>query len=115
MKRNAQATQPSLIQAATEPVLKSGDHTPGPWKVWQSRIDNSINVHGPDHMFVCEVGKISGDAYSDSTVKADARLIAAVPQMLASLKLAYARLDDKAAKEEIGALLNSLDGDRHEP
>jgi hypothetical protein len=39
---------------------------------------------------------------------ADHHLCAAAPRMLAALELAYARLDDKAAKEEIGALLNSI-------
>jgi hypothetical protein len=41
--------------------------------------------------------------------RANSHLIAAAPRMLAALRLAYPLLTDKAAREEIGALLNEIE------
>lgn len=80
--------------------MKSTKHTPGPWKVV------GMEVHACDDRatVVCEVTGAS----TNPVAVADARLIAAAPEMLAALKMAYPLITDKAAREEIGALLNRI-------
>jgi hypothetical protein len=72
-------------------------HTPGPWEVCD--LDFRA-IEGPD-------GRIVADLRSFNP--SDAALVAAAPEMLAALKRVYPLLTDKAAKEEIGALLNSIE------
>lgn len=91
------------------------NHTPGPWRVVARK-----NARGQD-LTPAVVGRRSwggnrewpvavASAISQDETDANARLIAAAPQMLAALKLAYSILTDKAAREEIGALLNAIEG-----
>lgn len=59
-------------------------HTPGPWKVvdrWYVWTDDDVG---------CEVAKVCDENLDDDTLvqaDADARLIAAAPELLAALKL----------------------------
>lgn len=80
--------------------------TPGPWQI----------VPATDHMpaYICtdpnkhmetEIAVI----YGRKDEKANARLIAAAPQMFAALKRLYPLLADKGMREEIGALLNEIE------
>lgn len=78
-------------------------HTPGPWKLDGFLI---VDARGEE---VLDLGGYSTLMAGRLKNPADARLIAAAPEMLAALKLAYPLLTDKAAREEIGALLNSLE------
>jgi len=60
-------------------------NTPGPWRVVTFN-DASVNVIGPDHGFVCAVGGIADGAPDTDTIRADARLIAAAPDLLSALE-----------------------------
>lgn len=62
-------------------------HTQGPWKVWTSTADNSVNVSAEGTMdFVCECGKIADEDSGDDfdRIRADARLISAAPELYAA-------------------------------
>ena len=79
-------TTETLISEQTQPMSKAGLHTPGPWIVWQSKRDNSLNVAAvKDRAFVCEVGKIAEAASDADTIRADAHLIAAAPELIEAL------------------------------
>lgn len=64
------------------------DHTPGPWTTDTDRCfkhDDSIGVRGPDQMFVAAAWDFN--RYDrEEEVKANARLIAAAPDLLAALE-----------------------------
>lgn len=70
--------------------------TPGPWKVWRSIVDGSVNVANHAGEYVSLVGRTNG-ASDDQRIESDARLIAAAPEMLAALKHAIALADTHAA------------------
>jgi len=61
-------------------------HTPGPW----SYPGTGTLVGGPDHYRVADVSTSERDAV---TMQANARLIAAAPEMLQALKDVKAHLD----------------------
>lgn len=76
-------------------------HTPGPWEV-----DDEQRICA--HNEVIASADYLGRERTDEWI-GNAKLIAAAPLMLAGLRLAYTRLTDKPAKEEIGALLYSIE------
>jgi hypothetical protein len=55
-----------------------GQHTPGPWRARESRMSRDGNL-----WFIGPVGDDIAETYS----RADARLIAAAPEMLAVIKM----------------------------
>ena len=85
------------------------NHTPGPWMVWQSKQDNSLNVAAvKDRAFICEVGKIAEDDSDADTIRADARLIAAAPELLAALALFVAAEESFLASVKPGVIDDHL-------
>lgn len=73
-----------------------GEHTPGPWTVTKAEVGyNFREVVAPGFGVVCEVGDWS--AHNE----ANARLIAAAPDLLAALKAAVAELDEKTYGEDL--------------
>ena len=71
--------------AATQSVSPSA-HTPGPWVVRQGASTGMIYVTAPnsERDVVCEVGYASAIS-KDPLIPADARLIAAAPELLEAL------------------------------
>lgn len=70
-----------------------GAHTPGPWEVWRDLNDNSVNVSSTRETgsrFVCLVGRIEAKSEA-AVINADARLIAAAPDLLAFAEHCVAR------------------------
>ncbi len=65
-------------------------HTPGPW--YRGEVDNSIYIweEGGDGGFIAEVSSEDTDA---ETLVANARLIAAAPELLEALELCRKALD----------------------
>ena len=57
-------------------------HTPGPWTVRQTGATSEIHVAGERTYYIATVGV----GISDANTKANARLIAAAPRMLAMLR-----------------------------
>ena len=66
----------------TEDSTQSSKLTPGPWKIWHPASYGSIYVVGDKNLAICRI-------MTDSSADADARLIAAAPEMLAALKDAF--------------------------
>jgi hypothetical protein len=58
-------------------------HTPGPWEIHHYG-DNEGDIHGSNGTLVCMMRE--GDTAPDQDWSADARLIAAAPELLAALK-----------------------------
>lgn len=58
-------------------------HTPGPWEI-HPYADNEGDIHGGDGKLVCMMRE--GDTAPEDDWSADARLIAAAPELLAALK-----------------------------
>jgi hypothetical protein len=69
-------------------------HTPGPWEIHHYG-DNEGDIHGSNGTLVCMMRE--GDTAPDQDWSADARLIAAAPDLLAAC---YKLIDSDAAVEE---------------
>ena len=74
-------------------MKQQAQHTPGPWTVRDNRNNTlGIDAHEPDGSY-CQPARVNGNA-SDSVYGpvtwANARLIAAAPDLLAALKAAAA-------------------------
>lgn len=83
-------------KSAAAPLSK---HTPGPWAQKPPRIGAAITIYGPDGEFpiatTCSnTSPATMQAHRDGTVAANARLIAAAPDLLKRLKalLNYANM-----------------------
>jgi hypothetical protein len=74
-------------------------HTPGPWYVGQYG-DNDSDVCAEGGPVICALRSGNADPY-DMTAAADARLIAAAPEMLKQLR---------AVRDDIGALALDTNG-----
>lgn len=59
-------------------------HTPGPWKQWQSTIREALTVLGGDGSIIATFDTWKNGAEQEQ--EANARLIAAAPDMLAMLE-----------------------------
>jgi hypothetical protein len=81
----------------------SAQHTPGPWIVRQNR-DCSLDFFGESGRmaFLCNARLTNQDA--------NARLIAAAPEMLEALKDAYPYIADNALRERVGNLIANATG-----
>lgn len=67
----------------------SAKHTPGPWKVYDPEMPDTkatYGIDGPQGQPVVYFGITHNDGIN---LLADARLIAAAPELLEALKLAY--------------------------
>lgn len=77
---------------------KQTNHTPGPWTVCHRHVDC-----GPDDDEMSGLGlEVDGPPVpmrGDYAFAADARLIAAAPDMLAALRVAHSCMIDRAASE----------------
>lgn len=72
-------------------------HTPGPWKARKGFHADTIEIFHPDKsvkppFYPCEIATIASDR-DTAKAKANARLIAAAPELLEALKLAANALD----------------------
>jgi hypothetical protein len=86
---NMTKTSQPLTREESAPMLMPASHTPGPWMVWNSLRDNSVNVAAvKDRAFVCEVGKIADGDSDAGVIKSDAALIAAAPDLLEACRTA---------------------------
>lgn len=87
-------------------------HTPGPWKVY-ARATKSSNfggysnlVHATDDRGPCSVARVRGGNHDDrEVVDANARLIAAAPELLEACKRALPH--HQGGHSEVGALLRA--------
>lgn len=75
-------------------------HTPGPWRAGEtpaSTTDRSIGIFtaqpGDEPMEICTVWNDEDHEVSDEQAEADARLIAAAPDLLAACELIALRLE----------------------
>lgn len=69
-------------------------HTPGPWRLWTGETDASVNVVNGEGEYVCLAGREAPKLDDKDRIRADARLIAAAPNLLTACRLALTRLDD---------------------
>lgn len=63
--------------------MSAGTHTPGPWRLHE--VDDT-RVMGADGSWVADMGGDYDDALDWPRMEANARLIAAAPDMLAAMK-----------------------------
>lgn len=77
----------SLVQM--QEVVVMSKHTPGPWHVDTSSI-SQFNIVDSNLFVVCDT--ICGEEKSDEVNEANAKLIAAAPEMLEILERAYKTL-----------------------
>lgn len=85
-------------------------HTPGPWLAtgWENTVVNIPDTHHGGHLTIC-VYPASGRAPRSEAV-ANARLIAAAPDLLEALEAIRARIDgewDSPALVKFGGLRNT--------
>ena len=82
-------------------------HTPGPWKV----IETNYLPHDGDHVADMSNGlMVVSCMYALGDPLADARLIAAAPDLLEALKDAYPYIADDALRERVGNLIADATG-----
>jgi len=55
-------------------------HTPGPWEYQEQSDAYTHIVRGPDNLFICQLAQTTS-----SEIEANARLIAAAPELLEAL------------------------------
>jgi hypothetical protein len=84
------ATPPGLV-AGEEPHVSAARHTPGPWRVIPPRIGAALTVYGLDGVFpvatTCSnTTPATMQAHREGTVAANAKLIAAAPELLDALQ-----------------------------
>lgn len=89
------ATPTPLKKLASDPSREDADvtHTPGPWTIKRYGDGNSLVIHSNHVNRVCFMAT-PGSHGDPATIAADARLIAAAPDMLAALEAAERAIDD---------------------
>ena len=91
-------------------------HTPGPWNFAKSDIDGRYSIYGNGPLAYCgDTGAVNGDG------EANARLIAAAPDLLVALKALVGEADlgevdldddDRAKLEQARAAIAKATGDQ---
>lgn len=84
-------------------------HTPGPWRVDPRGVGTPWNI-GTDTQDVALAGQLVGDSLRQPTRAANARLIAAAPEMRDALAAIAPLLPDDV-QDKVRALLARIDGD----
>jgi hypothetical protein len=115
-KRIADALDQKIAMKAERAAADKArsDHTPGPWE-YESQDPHALGkITSDDGTLVAEV---HGDWDDDHSTEANARLIAAAPDLLAACKLAVERLevcsyqgDEDSFVEEIAAAIARAEG-----
>lgn len=84
--------------------MKNGEHTPGPWRN-EGRL-----IQGPGVVDLCEVGgaDLYGYGIADAVVQANARLVAAAPDLLRELERCVDRLHRLGDQNQ--EIINGSDG-----
>jgi hypothetical protein len=90
-------------------MIKHQPATPLPWNAWVDEEGEgpeleTHNVSGSNDKFICET--LSAEPKVDAAYIEHAAN--AYPKLVAALEMAFSRLADKAAREEIAALLLEL-------
>jgi len=84
-------------------------HTPGPWHYGlKSEKTWNVGVYAPDGSEVAHIAVRS--AFVSHRRDADARLIAAAPDLLESLKDAYPHITDDVLRARAGAAIAKAEG-----
>jgi hypothetical protein len=82
-------------------------HIPGPWHVEQN--EDGLVIHSDDGTEICEVTGQTFDEYAEEETEANAKLIAAAPELLDALKMAECVIENykdelDEADEDVPAL-----------
>lgn len=80
--------------------MKEATHTPGPWRYAESRQEFYVSAGVGDD----PIDTIAGDVYGE----ANARLIAAAPDLLACLEWAVKNLDTRASMFGLNKSLEAI-------
>jgi hypothetical protein len=80
------------------------EHTPGPWIAFHVHPNPTVCINGLDGGFIGEVFEMDrqGRRGVNDVVKANARLIAAAPELLEALKLALDEIHYPGALRHMG-------------
>lgn len=80
-------------------------HTPGPWSA------NKMHARGGIEFYIDDVATIDGPNYDFPEMEANARLIAAAPEMLELLKLSLNRYKlPRAIEHKARAIIANIEG-----
>lgn len=102
---STQTQQPSTKLTSDE---ASGAHTPGPWRVGKARYgEHWANIHASAwEGFARVVVRMEGDDHDQKDGIANARLIAAAPELLAGAK---AILAARSSQQSVDAVIQLRD------
>lgn len=85
-------------------------HTPGPWSYYTEPQPNGCPIVGAMGLMVAQLAHSINYNDQSATAIANARLIAAAPELLESLKTAHAHIADDALRASIGNLIAKATG-----
>lgn len=86
--------------------MSAAQHTPGPWSASKIEDRAAFNIFTPGRcsaLLTLEPGKYDGADPRTSNVEADARLIAAAPELLEALQVAV-EITDRSSAELVRAM-----------
>jgi hypothetical protein len=82
-------------------------HTPAPWNVAyaNNKASADVGVHGPDSdavgsLIICD---ICNDGYDTATQQANAKLIAAAPELLNAVRFLLSNPDNRISDADLAA------------
>ena len=88
-------------------------HTPGPWAIWQGWGAKDIAIRpviGGRTMTLTLARVFTESVTEKQEALANARLIAAAPELLEALKDSYPYIDNDALRKRIGSALAKAEG-----
>lgn len=100
--------------------MSESKHTPGPWKIGNGDIFAEGNRASDfDDIVICAIGQAGYFRSSVCSIvphhrpegKANARLIAAAPAMLAALKAAAPHVENAIVSNQINAAIRAAEGE----
>lgn len=112
MGQSARETLAPQINEPHQPAVSNseqGAHTPGPWSVGLSLVRQTLFVESNDTWICGELGN-PNTPLGGGEAEANARLIAAAPDLLAAAKLALAVIGGNEARDALAAAIRRAEG-----
>lgn len=94
-----------VMQAALEPFMPKVEHTPGPWSVVPYGDGDSLVIHSDSNSRVCFMATPGSFSRDFPKIEANARLIAAAPDLLEALLVIFDGVEDEGGPEDSAVML----------